>query len=553
MKQRSLKMAAILLFFAAGNATAQVKNKSVVNLASPVKPKIVIGLVIDQMRWDYLYKYKDLYTEKGFKRLLSQGYSCENTMITHLPTYTAVGHTGIYTGSYPSIHGIVGNSWFDRATGKTMYCTADSTVKGIGSNTAEGKMSPRNLFANTITDELRLSNNFQSKVIGVCLKDRGSILPAGHSANAAYWYDDTVGKWISSSYYMNELPSWVNDFNNQQYPDKYMSGVWKTLLPIKDYTLSTKDDVPYEGKVEGEQSDTFPHQLSLVKDKYVGFKSTPFGNTYVLDFAKKTLENEKMGKGAVTDFLTVSLSSTDYIGHFFGPNSIETEDTYLRLDKDLSGFMDYLDSVYGKNNYLLFLTADHGVANTVGYLNEHKLPAETFFYKELTKELNDSIVANFNEKNGVLKIENSQIYLNNQVFADGDYKSFVVKNYLVSLLNKKSYVSFAFDLKFINQTVMPDAIKSIVNNSFNVGRSGDIQIIPKPANVEGWNTNTGTTHGLWNPYDAHIPLVWYGWNIQPGKLYREVHMSDIASTLAALLKIQMPNGAMGRVIEEVVR
>ena len=369
--------------------------------SQPSRPKLVVGLVIDQMRWDYLYRYNELYGANGFKRLLNQGFSCENTLLPYVPAYTAVGHTCIYTGSVPAYTGIIGNNWFDKNTGSSVYCTDDATVSTVGSNSNAGKMSPENLWVTTITDELRLSNNFKSKVIGIALKDRGAILPAGHSANAAYWYDDKVGKWITSSYYMNTLPAWVSSFNDKDLPASYMSKDWNTMLPIGRYDLSTADDKPYENPIKGEKTVTFPHQLSAIgmADKYESFKTTPFANSYTFDFAKAAIDNESLGKNTVTDFLAISISSTDYIGHSFGPNSIEIEDTYLRLDKDIADFIQYLDLKVGKGNYLFFLTADHGVAHIPAFLVEHKIPGGSFSENDLSIELNEAIEKGFGLKN----------------------------------------------------------------------------------------------------------------------------------------------------------
>ena len=220
------------------------KNKS----SQIERPKLVVGLVVDQMRWDYLYRYYEKYQNDGFKRLLNQGYSLNNVHINYIPTYTAIGHTTIYTGSVPAIHGIAGNDWFDKSTGKNRYCTEDDTVKPVGTESPKvGNQSPRNLWSTTITDELRLATNFQAKVIGVSLKDRASILPAGHHPTGAYWFDDTTGNFITSSYYMEALPKWVNDFNSQKIPDELVKNGWNTLLPINQYTESSPDNSPWEG------------------------------------------------------------------------------------------------------------------------------------------------------------------------------------------------------------------------------------------------------------------------------------------------------------------
>jgi predicted AlkP superfamily pyrophosphatase or phosphodiesterase len=521
--------------------------QSVNNKTTTGKPKLVVGLVIDQMRWDYLYRYSSLYGDQGFKRLLKEGFTCENTMIPYTPTYTAPGHTCIYTGSIPAIHGITSNGWYDRQTGKYVYCTDDSTVSAVGGSSKAGKMSPENMWTTSITDELRLSNNFKSKVIGIALKDRGAILPAGHSANAAYWYDDKAGKWISSTHYMEALPQWVNAFNDKDPVSKYMSADWNTLLPEFKYTASTIDNKPYEWPIKGLETVTFPHPLSAItKDKFDAFKTTPFANTYTLDFAKAAVENELLGKNTVPDFLAVSISSTDYIGHSFGPNSVEAEDTYLRLDKDIAGFLSFLDAKVGKGNYLFFLSADHGAAHVPAFLNEHKINGAGIDDEELEKNLNRKVETKFGYKKGVEHVSSYQVYLQDSLRSNEDLKEFIIVE-----LKKEAYIQTAVDLTELAEATLPAVQKERIANGYTPGRSGDIQFIFKPGYFDG--SSKGTTHGLWNPYDSHIPLLFFGTGIKPGKLYRETYMTDIAPTLAALLQIQMPSGCVGHVITEVIK
>ena len=539
----------ILFCLLAMNVFATAQQKNTVS-SGMEKPKLIIGLVIDQMRWDYLYRFSELYGSGGFKRLLKQGFSCENTLIPYVPTYTAVGHTCIYTGSVPAINGIIGNFWYEKSLNSTVYCTDDSTVSGVGTSSAAGKMSPKNLWVTTITDELRLSNNFKSKVIGIALKDRGAILPAGHSANAAYWYD--AGKWISSTHYMAALPAWVNDFNKKDEAGIFMSKDWNTLLPIEKYTLSTADDKPYEANLPGEKTVTFPHKLSQTgASKYESFKYTPFAATYTFDFAKQALENEQLGKNTVTDFLTVSISSTDYTGHAFGTNSIEIEDTYLRLDRDIADFLNYLDAKTGKGNYLLFLTADHGVANTPGFLAEHKIPGGTFSDLALAAELNKKIEENFAIKKAVVSLQNYQVYLDIDAMEKQGKDAEALKKLIIKTLKEKDFITNAFETKKISTETLPEPVKKMVSNSYNDKRSGDIQFVPKAGYFDGGPK--GTTHGLWNPYDAHIPLVWFGWGVKQGKTNRETYMTDIAATVAAMLQIQMPSGCVGQVIPELIK
>jgi len=515
------------------------------------KPKLVVGLVIDQMRWDYLYRYSDLYGTGGFKRVLKEGFSAENTFIPCVPTYTAVGHSCIYTGSVPAITGIVGNNWFDKTTGKGVYCTDDSTVSTVGNSGVAGKMSPANMWVTTIADELRLSNNFKSKVIGIALKDRGAILTAGHSANAAYWYD--AGKWITSTHYMNALPTWVDQFNGKDIPGKYMSKDWTTILPMSSYSLSTADDKPYENAIRGESTVTFPHKLSLIPEniKYESFRTTPFANTFTFDFAKAAIENEKLGSNTVADFLAVSISSTDYIGHNFGPNSVEIEDTYLRLDRDIADFLQYLDTKLGKGNYLFFLSADHGVANIPAFLNEHKMPGGTFSENNITRDINAAVDSAFGIPKVVNRVMNYQVYLNDAAISAAGKDKEAIEKLVIRKLKQLPYVIAAFALEEIAETALPQPQREMMINGYNPKRSGDIQFTFKAGYFDGGAK--GTTHGLWNPYDAHIPCLFFGWGVKPGKTNRETYMTDIAPTIAAMLQIQMPDGSVGKVITELIK
>jgi predicted AlkP superfamily pyrophosphatase or phosphodiesterase len=465
-----------------------------------------------------------------------------------MPTYTAPGHTCIYTGSVPAINGIVGNNWYNRKTNSGVYCTQDDSVKTVGSSTNLGKMSPKNLWATTITDELRLSTNYKSKVIGIALKDRGAILPAGHSANAAYWYDDIEGSFITSTHYMDELPAWVKAFNSQQLPATYMKQDWNTILPIATYTQSSADDVAYEATIAGEPKPVFPHRLSAISTaKNAAFKTTPFANTFTFDFAKAAIKNEGLGNNTVPDFLTVSISSTDYIGHTFGPNSIEIEDTYLRLDKDIADFLLYLDKTVGKGNYLFFLSADHGVAHVPAFTKEHKIPGGSVSDEAITKKLNTEIADKFGIQKAITTVMNYQIYLSDSAI----FKKAAICEMIVDALKKEDFIADAVVLKDVAGAAIPEPQKIRMINGYSPSRSGDIQFIFKPGYFDGGTK--GTTHGLWNPYDAHIPLLFFGWNIKSGKTYRETYMTDIAATIAAMLQIQMPNGCVGEVITEVMK
>ncbi|RYY60785.1 MAG: alkaline phosphatase family protein [Chitinophagaceae bacterium] len=517
----------------------------------PDRPKLVIGIVVDQMRWDYLYRYADRYGKDGFNRMVKQGYSCENTFIPYTPTYTAAGHTSVYTGSVPAINGIIGNSWYRRDLKRGWYCTEDTSVTTVGSTSTAGKMSPRNMWTSTITDELRLATNFESKTIGIALKDRGAILPAGHAANAAYWFDNASGGWITSTYYMKELPEWVRKLNDQKLPDQYLSKNWNTLYPISTYKQSTEDVKDYEASILGEDN-SFPHNTAtLTTNKYEAFRQTPGGNTYTFDMARATIDAEKMGQRGATDFLTVSFSSTDYVGHAFGPNSIEAEDTYLRFDRELGEFFKYLDTKIGAGQYLVFLTADHGVAHVPGFLEEHNMPGGTADDAVIQKWINTSAQKKYGIAKAIETVGNYQLYLNYAALDSAKIPVADFKLWALGELKSHPAIMSAYDLTSLAAATVNAKIRERITNGFNYKLSGDIQFIFMPGFFDG--SNKGTTHGTWNPYDAHIPLVWYGWKIKPGKTNRETYMTDIAATVAALLRIQMPNGCVGNVIEEITR
>jgi predicted AlkP superfamily pyrophosphatase or phosphodiesterase len=537
----------LLLFF----ASCQPKHIDTV-----ARPKLVVGIVVDQMRWDYLYRYYERFGNGGFKRLMRKGFSCDNTMINYLPAFTAVGHTCIFTGSVPAFSGIAGNDWVEQATGQRMYCTDDSTVLGVGAEnpeSKEGKMSPRNLLVSTITDEMMMADNFRSKVVGVSLKDRAAILPAGHSATAAFWLEDSTGNFITSNYYMPRLPAWVDSFNKKGLVRQMMKNKWVTLYPKNTYGLSDTDDQPYEGKFKGDSTTAFPHNLdSSYKMSKGTFRNTPYGNTLTLDFAKDAVDGYQLGQDEFTDFLTINCASTDYVGHMFGINSIEIEDTYLRLDQDLSDFFQYLDDKVGKDQYTVFLTADHGAAHAVWYMQNHDIPADYWNPQPLVESLNQELNKTFQVPNLVDTCSNYQITFSNKALRDHKLDLNQVKKVAIDWLNQQPGINYAIDVSKIGELPVAEPVKTMVANGYYSRRSGPIQLILN----SGWfeaHGKTGTTHGTWNPYDTHIPLLFMGWGIHHGHTNQTVYMTDIAPTMAALLHIQMPNGCVGKPIGEVLK
>ncbi len=520
------------------------------------RPKLVVGLVVDQMRWDYLYRFADRYGDTGFKRLLKEGFSCENTYINYIPTYTAIGHSSIYTGSVPAVHGITANDWIIQSTGEKMYCTQDDFVDGVGTTEVEGKQSPRNLLVSTVTDQLKLATNFKSKVVGIAIKDRGGILPAGHFADAAYWFEAKSGNWISSNFYMDKLPDWLNKFNNLKLADKYLKQDWKPLYSLDTYTNSIADDNVYEGKWPGEESPTLPRKTSeLMKDAgYELIKTTPAGNTITFDLAKAVIENEKMGANPseATDFLAISLSATDYVGHRYSLSSVEIEDIYLRLDQELGEFFAYLDRTVGKGNYTFFLSADHGASYNSRYFMDMKGNGGYFNSSQILKALNTTLAETFGTDKLVLSLMNYQVHLNYAAIEAAKLDVALVSKKIVETLRKEDGVAYVLDLAGGDQINVPAVMREQIINGHNPKRSGAIQIILEPQWYSGSPRSTGTTHGTWSGFDAHIPLVFMGWGIKPGTTNKVTHITDIAPTISSLLHIAAPNGNIGAPIVEVL-
>lgn len=500
MKRFFLKanaLVAVFLLMAFGCARALA--------AGAERPKLVVGIVVDQMRWDYLYRYYNLFGEGGFRRLMNEGFKCENTMINYVPSVTAVGHTSIFTGTVPSVHGIAGNTFL--LNGKMTYCCADSTVNTVGSKSDEGKMSPRNMLTTTIGDELKIATDFKAKVIGVSLKDRASILPAGHAADGAYWIDYTTGTFISSTYYMKELPKWAADYN-------------KTIGKV------TKDQICY----------------------------SPLGNKITEEMAKAAVEGEMLGKDDVTDLLTVSFSCTDLIGHKYGTHSDKTRDIYVDLDKRLADLFSYLDQNVGKNQYLVFLTADHGAANSIQLSREHDIPADGFVVPKVEKELNEYLTNKFGSKTSLVRcIDSYKVFINHEAVEALSVTLDDVKKSAIDWLKKNPMFAYVVDLEHVSDATVPALIREKIINGYNRMRSGDIQLIVQPANYDVYSDKIdgGTTHGTWNPYDAHIPFLLMGWHVAPGETHEKVWMTDIVPTVCAMIDIQIPNGSIGNPVTAV--
>jgi predicted AlkP superfamily pyrophosphatase or phosphodiesterase len=514
-------------------------------------PKIVVGIVVDQMRYDYLTRFVDKYGEKGFKRLMNDGYNCKNHHFNYVPTYTGPGHASVYTGTSPMNHGIISNYWYDKFTDTSVYCASDSTVQAVGVVTQAERMSPRRMKTTSVTDQLRLHTQNKSKVIGISLKDRGAILPAGHSANAAYWFRGKEdGKFITSTYYRADLPKWVRKFNTTT---KSYLKEWQTLLPITAYTESGPDDNNFEEAFEGNESVSFPYDLEALSkdnDGYDILKATPFGNEMTTNFAIEAIKNEKMGKDNYTDFLAVSYSSTDYVGHQFGVNSVEVEDTYIRLDKDLERLFNFLDNQVGKESYTVFLTADHGAVNVPNYLKSQKIPAGYFKKKTFKKDVEAILKQQFKVTDLVKNISNNQIFLDREIINKNELDLMTIQEFLAQEIVLFKHIDKAYSAKTLSSTQFVSGVGALVQNGFHQKHSGDVVFVLEPAVIS--YPEKGSTHGSSFSYDTHVPLLFYGAGIKKGETLEKTEVIDIAPTISALLGISFPNGCTGEPFGELL-
>jgi predicted AlkP superfamily pyrophosphatase or phosphodiesterase len=519
------------------------------------KPKLIVGIVISQMRYDYIYRYWNKFEENGFKKLITRGAFCKNTSFNYLLSQEGVGHSTIAAGTLPANHGIVSKQWYLNLQDKIVQNIEDDKHNTIGGSYEAGKYSPKNLLCTTYSDELRLSNNLKSKVFGISLDAAPAILSSGHTANMAYWLDTKSGNFVTSTYYADSLPSWVNDFNNKRFPDTYLEREWNTLLPVHEYTESLPDDNKYETGIKGHK--TFPYNLpkivntkNHIKD-YNILKSTPFGNSLVKDLAISVIVNENLGKNEYTDIITLSFTATENIGNLFGPNSVEVEDAFLRLDKELAHFLNFIDTSIGKENVLIYLTSDHGVAPIPDYLDDHKIPAG-YFNQYGAISLLKSALDNVYGKGDWIKAYNSQqIYLNRILIEDAKIPLSEFQNYVAQFILQFSGVANTVTSTTLQTTNFTSGIFKKIQNGFNQKRSGDVIINLKAGWIE--KGEGLSNHNSSYAYDSRIPLIWYGWKIGRGTVLRPVDIIDIAPTISTFLNISYPNACTGNPILELTQ
>ncbi|MCV6628816.1 MAG: alkaline phosphatase family protein [Flavobacteriaceae bacterium] len=518
-----------------------------------VQPKLVVGIIVDQMRYDYLTRFWKDYGEGGFRRMIKDGFNFKNAHFNYKPTYTGPGHASVYTGTTPSDHGIIANNWFDKELGEEVYCAQDEAMQSVGTSSAAGKMSPHRMKTTTISDQLRLATQFRGKTIGISMKDRGSILPAGHTGEAYWFHGKSEGKFISSTFYMEQLPKWVADFNASGIANSYKKD-WDLMKEASDYTESGSDDNNYEGKFNGEAAAVFPHKLAQIWDENSQFdiiKATPYGNSLTTDFAIAAIDGAELGLDMHTDMLAVSYSSTDYVGHQYGVNSVEIQDTYLRLDKDLERLFAVLDAKVGKGNYSMFLTADHAAVHVPNFLKDHKIPAGYLKGGEMKKRLMAFQKETFGSDELIRDVSNAQIFLNHRVIKNLDLELKEVQETFAMELMSYPNVHKVFTAYQMWQNDYTEGLARIIQNGYNQERSGDLMLVFDPGYIS--YPQVGSTHGSSFTYDTHVPILFYGKGIKKGASLKKVSITDIAPTMAALLGIAFPNGSTGKVRAEVLK
>jgi predicted AlkP superfamily pyrophosphatase or phosphodiesterase len=524
----------------------------------PDKPRLVIGIVVEQLKYDQLEKFRDRFGENGIKRLINEGSYFKNASFEYMLTQSAPGHATISTGTEPSFHGITSDEWYVPLKNELIYCTKDNDVNPVGGSFEFGLHSPANLQASTFSDELKMSTNGAAKVFGVGLKESSAILSAGHAADAAYWFDNTTGTWMSSTYYIKSLPGWVTDFNAMKFSDSYLNGTWSLSRPVSSYGDCLPDSNIFEAGFNGKNY--FPYDLKKIRSKSTsGFKSdysllreTPFGNSLTTSFAIRLIQNEKLGKDDITDYIAICYSATDYIGHRFGPSSVEMGDAILRLDDEISSLLKFVNDSIGKKNVLIYFTSAHGISEIPNVLEKSRIPAGYFKQYQALQLLRSYLNAVYGEGNWVKGYSDRQVFLNRTLIEDARLSLDDVQKKVARFLVQFTGVAAAYPYSAFEANDFGNGnLKRIINN-FSPQRSGDVIVTLNP----GWVEIEGeyvTNYNSPYEYDSHVPLIWYGWTVNRSVITREVNMTDVAATLSSLCKVPYPNACTGNLLFELFR
>lgn len=523
----------------------------------PDKPKLVVGIVVEQLRYDQLERFRDKFVENGIRKLLNEGTSFRNASYDYMLTQSAPGHATISTGTEPSIHGITSDSWYLPLKNELIYCTQDNSVNPVGGSYEAGLHSPVNLLSSTFGDELELASNGKSKVFSIALRESSAILSAGHVAQGVYWYDNITGTWMSSSWYMASLPAWVTDFNANKFSESYLNNPWIPLLPLQDYAGCLPDSNIFEAGFNG--VGFFPYDLKKMSSKEIAnskrdyslLRETPFGNSFTKDFAVRLIKEERLGKSDFTDFLAISFSATDYIGHRFGPSSIEAADAILRLDRDIEQLLTFLNDSIGKKNVLIYFTAAHGVSEIPAVLEKNRIPAGYFRQNQALQLLRSYLNAVYGQGDWVKGYFQRQVFLNRILIEDAKISLEDIQKKVARFLVQFSGVASAFPYSAFEANDFSNGHLKKIVNSFTPQRSGDVIITLNPGWVE--KEDYVTNHNSPYEYDSHVPLIWYGWTVNRASVTRKVNITDIAATLSSLCKVPYPNACTGEPMTELFR
>ena len=547
MKTRLLLTAACLtLCF--NTLTAQIES----SIPSD-KPKLVIGIVVEQMRQDYIDRFWDNFGNKGFKRLAINGAYCVNANYNYALTQTAPGYATIVTGAEPCSHGIVSNYWFNKLTGEKVDCIrSDKNETAVGgSKNADGRVTPTNMLSTTFSDEAKLFNRGKSKVISMSLSKYASVITGGYAADAAYWFDCVSGQWMTSSYYMKDLPQWVNEVNSKKMPDSYLQRQWEPMLPMEKYNEVLADSSKYEFGIDGMYK-TFPYDYQTITKTVRDYKlmtMIPEGNTLLNDLAVASIYGEELGSDEYTDFLFINYSVSEEIGKLYGPQSIEVQDLFLRLDKDLEHLIDVIEEVVGKNNCLIYLTSNHGVSELPQYLQDQKMPAGTFKQFYMLALIKSYLKAIYGDGDWIVDFNNSQIYLNKTLIEDSQIPMSEIREKIIDFIMNSSGIANAISANQFQSIVFAEGMPVKMQNSYNQKRSGDIMIALKPGWIE--DIPYCTDHNSGYSCNTHVPLIWYGWKVKKQKIFSQVNITDIAPTVSVALGTPPPPIVSGKVLEGV--
>ena len=523
----------------------------------PDRPKLVIGIVVEQLRYDQLEKFRDRFGENGIRRMLNEGTYFKNAGYNYMLTQSAPAHATISTGAEPSVHGITSDSWYMPLKNEMVYCTQDSKIDPVGGSYEAGLHSPVNLLSSTFSDELNMSSKGKSKVFSIGLRESSAILSAGHYASGVYWYDNVSGTWMSSTWYADSLPGWLNDFNALKLSESYLNNPWIPLKPADQYADCLPDSNKFEAGFSGIAY--FPYDLKKmtskgllnVKRDYSILRETPFGNTFTKDLAIRLIKEERLGKDDNTDFLAISFAATDNIGHRFGPSSMESADALLRLDQDIAELLTFLNDSIGKRNVLVYFTSAHGVSEIPSVLEQNRIPTGYFIQTQAIQLLKSYLNAVYGQGDWVKGYFEKQVFLNRILIEDAKIPLEEIQKKVARFLVQFSGVASAYPYSAFEANDFSNGHLRRIVNSFSSQRSGDVIITLNPGWVE--RSDYVTNHNSPYEYDSHVPLLWYGWAVNRATVTRKVNITDIAATLSSLCKVPYPNACSGEPLNELMR